>query len=119
MKQLKTAMYAQIVYMLGMGTGLLLLPGLILPIFGFDAPQEVWVRVLGALALLLSAYYYICVNGEYLPFFRASVYGRYAFCAVLVILGLLKMAQPGIYLLALAETALAVWAHVGLGRLRD
>lgn len=114
MKKANTAMYAQILYMVGMGTGLLFIPTLILPMFGFEAPQEIWVRVLGALALLLSVYYYICVKGAYEPFYRASIYGRYAFCAVLAIFGLLKMTQPGIFVFAAVETALAAWAHWGL-----
>jgi hypothetical protein len=119
MKQIKTAMYAQILYMLGMGAGLVFIPKLILPIFGFDAPQEIWVRVLGALALLLAYYYAVCVRAEFLPFIRATIVGRYAFCAVLAVFGILKMAPAGIFIFAAAETALAVWAHVALNKLKN
>jgi hypothetical protein len=117
MKQVKTAMYAQMFYMLGMGLGFLLMPNFVLPLFGFEQTHEVWIRVLGALAAGFSYYYYVSIQHEYIPFAWATVWMRYAFCFVLAILGFLKMTQPAIFLFAALETGLAVWAHIGLKKL--
>jgi len=51
MKNVITSMYAQLIYMMGMGVGFLFLPHLVLPLFGFADTSEVWIRVLGALVL--------------------------------------------------------------------
>ena len=44
---------------------------------------EVWILVLGALIIGFAGYYYACVKSEHVPYFKATVYGRYWFCLCL------------------------------------
>lgn len=117
MKQVKTAMYVQTAYMVGMGLGSLFMPGTILPLFGFAPPADVWIRVLAAMILGFAYVNYRCTVQEVVPYFRASVTGRVLFCGMLVTIGALGLTQPAVFLLAAMETALAIWAWTGLKKL--
>jgi hypothetical protein len=114
MKNVTNSLYVQILYMLGMGAGFLFIPNVALPIFGFATTTEVWIRVLGALVIVFSGYYYACVKSEHVPYFKATVWGRYLFCACLVVLAVLQLGQPMLYVFAAVETSLAVWTHTAL-----
>ena len=64
--------------------GLLLMlwpAGLLLPL-GMAAPTDPWVRVLGALALVLGSYYVAMARARSQAFFRASLWGRCLFAAL-------------------------------------
>ena len=101
-------------YMLGMGTGFLFVPNIVLPLFGLQTTTEVWIRVLGALVIGFATYYYACIKSEHVPYFKATVYGRYWFCGCLVVLAALKLGDPILYVFAAVETSLAVWTHAAL-----
>lgn len=117
MKNVQTSMYAQLVYMLGMGLGLLFIPNLLLPVFGLAEPADVWVRVLGALALVLCTYYYAMIKQQNTTYYRATIWGRYGFCAALTALVVLGFAEKPLLIFAAAEAALAGWTHFALGNL--
>lgn len=114
MKNVTNSLYAQILYMIGVGAGFLFIPNMVLPIFGLPPTEEVWIRILGALALVLSLYYYTCVQSQHVPFFKATVWGRYFFSTCLIALVLFKLAPPVICLFAATEGLLAVWTHLAL-----
>ncbi len=46
-------------YMMGMGLGLLFIPGLILGVFGFDSTNDIWIHVLGLFAFCAGMLYFI------------------------------------------------------------
>ncbi len=96
-------------YIVFMGLALTFVPGLLLPIFGLAAPQEVWVRVLGLLALGLSMYYFDAVRNETVTFFRASVIGRTFFGVSLIILALMTPGALPILFFAPVDLLGAAW----------
>jgi hypothetical protein len=114
MNNLITSMYVQTLYMLGMGLGFLLIPNFILPLFGFSPTNEVWIRVLGALAAGFAGYYYTMIQQKNLTYFWATVWGRYWFCGCLAVLAFLQIGSAALYLFALLETGFAVWTHFAL-----
>ena len=69
------------VYLFLVGTVLVVAPNFLLGLFGLPEAQEVWVRVVGMLALILGYYYSVAAKNELTPFIRASVYGR---CSVIL-----------------------------------
>ena len=113
MQNWKTSLYAQIAYMAGMGLGLVFMPGLIASMLHLGTAEELWVRVVGLLALVLCLYYYGAIQQDARWFAQASTYGRYGFCAALALLGML-FHLPMLIVLALVEAGLAVWTHVAL-----
>ena len=119
MKQVKLSLQAQVAYMLGMGFGLLLVPNLVLPLFQLSTTSEVWVRIIGALALTFSSYYYACIKTEHLPFYRITVWGRYFFCSCLIVLALTGMGELPILIFSFTELALAIWTHISLKKINE
>lgn len=106
----KTSMYAQIVYMAGMGLPFLLAPNMMLPMLGLEPTNEIWIRVLGMLVLALVVYYTLSIREDNTAFARASVRGRLIFCVGLT--GLALVYNQYIFILfAVLEAGLAVWTH--------
>jgi hypothetical protein len=102
------------IYPIVVGLSLVVAPNLVLALFGIPETQEVWIRVLGALAAILGYYYLQASRDESKMFFRATVYGRTAFllfCVAFVVLGL---AQPLLILFGLVDGAGAVWTGLCL-----
>lgn len=95
-------------YILFMGVGLLLLPGTILGVLGLPEPQEIWVRVLGALSLALSVFYFSAGRAESTWFFRTSILTRGLFAVILIVLGLTN-SIPQLILFAVIDVAAAAW----------
>lgn len=113
MKNWKTTLYGQIAYMAGTGAGFLLMPRAVASLLHLGPAEEVWIRVVGMLALLLCFYYYSAIKNDALWFARASVWGRYGFCAALSALALI-FHLPMLIAVAALEVALAVWTHSAL-----
>ena len=97
------------VYLIGMGTGLLFMPGLVLSLLGFAATNEIWTRVVGALALLLAFYYIQAARANLRPLIQWSVYGRLAVGVALAVFALVGLAGPIMILLGGTDIAGALW----------
>ena len=114
MKNITNSLYIQMIYMLGMGAGFLFMPNVVLPIFGFETTNEVWIRVLGALVIGFAGYYFTCIKSEHVPYVKVTVWVRYWFCGSLVVLAAMKLGGSMLYVFATVETILAVWTHWAL-----
>ncbi len=64
------------IYMFALGLILVIVPNLLLSIFGFLETHEVWIRVVGALVLILGYFYYMASRIELQIFFRWSIAAR-------------------------------------------
>lgn len=103
-------------YLCVLGPGLLVAPGPLLAPFGIAAPQEVWVRVVGLLALVLGAYYLVIARHEVVPLMRASVVARFGVLGVFSGLVLLAGAPAALVVFGLVDAAAATWTAVSLRR---
>lgn len=63
-------------YVLGIGAGMLLLPNAILGLFGIVETSEVWIRVVGLVAIALGIIYYDGARRRDVGVARASVPAR-------------------------------------------
>ncbi len=102
------------IYVVLTGIGLVLTPNLILGLFGFPPATEVWVRVLGALAVILGYYYWACGTAGAKAFFQATIPGRVGFFALCV--SLVAAAGAPLPLLAFGVVDLlgAAWTLLAL-----
>ncbi len=94
---------------------LLLLPNVLLGIFGIPNTNEVWIRILGGVLMALG---YLYVEGGRAPaewFMRASVLARIGVAAVLFGLVLLSEAPRVIALFGTVDLAAAAWTAYALG----
>ena len=101
-------------YLLGLGVWLLVAPNSMLRLFGMPDSQDVWIRVVGMLVVLLGFYYSSAARAELTAFIQWTVYARASvilFLASFVVAGL----APAILLLiGVVDLAAAGWTQVSL-----
>ena len=110
------SLYVFSIYMFMLGLSLVALPNLILPLFHFPETDEVWIRVVGALVLIIGYFYFMASRQEVRSFFRWSVPARFSvpvFFGAFVILG---FAPPVLILFGIIDAATAIWTAVSLRR---
>jgi hypothetical protein len=96
-------------YLLVAGSALLLVPALMLQPLGVPVPADVWVRVVGLLAIALGLYYRVAARAELLAFMRLSVWVRLGVAvafAAFVVGGLAPVALLGF---GVIDAAGAAW----------
>jgi hypothetical protein len=102
------------VYALLTGLNLMFAPNMLLGMFGIPATNEVWIRVVGVLALNIGVYYWYAAKCEAKAFFEATVYARgfvFMAFAAFVALGFVNKA---LILFGAVEVAGAVWTWLAL-----
>lgn len=107
------------VYLLIAGLGFLLIPNLLLPIVGLPTTTEVWIRVVGLLVAIIGGYYLHLGRLDDIPFFRATVPGRFAVVAGLLVFVLLDLAGPQLLIFAVLDSAGAIWTWYSLRQVSD
>jgi hypothetical protein len=101
-------------YLVGMGAGFLILPNTVLGLLGFPPSGDVWIRILGVLALILAYYYINAARNNIQVLFVWSVHTR--IFAFLAFAGLVLMQQVGPMLAVLGgvDLASALWTWFAL-----
>jgi hypothetical protein len=102
------------IYVLLTGLTLIFVPNLLLSVFGFPPTQEIWIRVMGALATAVGYYYWACAKALDIKFFRATLVGRPIFAIVCFGLVGFAGAQWQLALFGLADLFGAAWTAVAL-----
>ncbi|HEY0819509.1 MAG TPA: hypothetical protein VGD46_12070 [Rhizobacter sp.] len=95
---------------------MLVAPGPLLAPFGIAVPQEVWVRVVGLLALVLGAYDLVAARHELVPLMQASVVARFGVLGVFAGLVLGAGAPAALIVFGLVDAAAATWTALALRR---
>ena len=102
------------VYMTGLGAGLLLLPAVVLPLFGFAPPRDFWVRLLGGLLLILALYYFLAARAGDRTFYRWTVWGRLPLIVLYTGLFLFAGAPAPLLAIGAFESGCGFWTHLAL-----
>ena len=102
------------VYLCALGLLLLLVPNLILKTFGAPTTNEVWIRVVGMLALCLSFYYVRAARNELTVFIRWTVWTRVAVIIYFAAFVLLLSAPKALLLFGLIDLSAAIWTWLAL-----
>ncbi|HXH18270.1 MAG TPA: hypothetical protein VNJ07_04220 [Chitinophagales bacterium] len=96
-------------YLSIMGIILLIEPNFLLGLFGIPETDEVWIRVIGMLVLILAVYYIQTARMDLTEFFWLSVYVRMfviVFFTAFVMMGLVK---PALILFGAVDMMGAAW----------
>lgn len=96
------------------GIGLLLAPNVVLAPLGVPVATEVWIRVVGALAVVLGYYYWACGVADLVTFFKATIKGRFLYAGLSVLLIVVFQAPIQLLLFAAIDIAGALWTWRGL-----
>lgn len=108
------SIYLFSLYLFGLGTILVLLPNVLLGMFGIPETNEVWIRVVGTLVLVLGLYYFQAARNELIPFLRASVYGRAAVLVFFTGFSLFGLAPATLILFGAVDALAALWTFTTL-----
>ena len=97
-----------------LGLILVFVPNLLLTLFTLPTTTEVWIRVVGVLALVLALYYIQAARHVLRDFFQWTVYARlgvFLFFTAFVLLGLVK---PVFVLFGVVDLLAAIWTQATL-----
>ena len=114
MKSFSTSLLVFGVYLVGMGTGLVLMPNTVFGILGFPASDEVWPRVVGVLALVLAFYYISAARAGVSAFAQWTVPARIGVFVLFTIFALAKWVGPMLILIGSVDLLGALWTRWAL-----
>ena len=101
-------------YLVVLGVVLLVAPNFLLGMFFLPSTTEVWVRVVGMLALLLGFYYTQTARKEMTDFFQLTVYARSTVILFFAAFVLFGFASPPLILFGVADLLGAIWTGMTL-----
>jgi hypothetical protein len=93
---------------------LLLVPNLLLRLFGVPPTNEVWIRLNGMFVLCLSFYYVQTARNELTSFIRWTVWARVAVIFYFAAFVLLVSAPKALLLFGLIDLLAASWTWLAL-----
>ena len=102
------------IYVLVLGIILIVIPNVLLGLFALPETNEVWIRVLGVVILILGFYYLQASKSEIKIFFQWTVYGRAAVPIFFIIFVLLDFAPPVLILFGFIDAVAALWTQLCL-----
>ena len=102
------------VYLFGVGAILVFVPNFLLSLFLMPETHEVWVRVVGTLALILGYYYFTAARNELTAFMRATVYGRLFVFVSFVGFVVSGLGPPMLLVFGVIDALAATWTALAL-----
>jgi hypothetical protein len=97
------------VYLALAGLAFMFVPNLLLPIIGFPTTNEIWIRLVGLLTLILGMYFLYSVRYNNKAFFRATLIARLMFFSGVILFVILGWASPLLILFGLVDLVGAGW----------
>jgi hypothetical protein len=101
-------------YLVLLGLTLLVAPNLLLTTFRIPPTNEVWIRIVGVLVLILAFYYTQAARKEMTDFFRWTVPARSAVIVFFIVFVFLGWARPVLILFGAIDLAGAIWTILAL-----
>jgi hypothetical protein len=97
------------IYLLGVGSILVLVPNLLLSLLQVPQTGEPWIRVVGMLVLVLSYYHFMASGKAMFTFYRWTVHVRLAVPVFYIALIASGIGPPVLILFGLVEALGALW----------
>ncbi len=101
-------------YLVVLGAALIVAPNPVLAPFGVPPTSEVWIRVVGVLAVALGFYYGQAARSGLVPFYRATIVVRVFVFVCFGAFVLLGFAPPALALFGTVDLAGAIWTAAAL-----
>jgi hypothetical protein len=83
-------------------------------LFTLPETNEVWIRVVGMLVLILGFYYFQASKNEIKKFIQWTVFGRSAVLIFFIVFVLLEFAPPVLILFGLIDAVAGFWTQLSL-----
>jgi hypothetical protein len=101
-------------YLVGLAALLVVVPNLVLGLFGLPPTDEVWIRVVGVLVLIIGYYNVRLGRTGLVPYARLTVHARVAVLVFFVGFVLAGLAKPILLLIGAVDLAGALWTAAAL-----
>ena len=103
-------------YVISLGVFLVVAPNVLLKIFNVSETNEVWIRVVGVLVLIIGYYYVRAATDkkDMSNFYRWTIYARTSVLVFFVVFVLLDFVKPALILFGVFDFAGAVWTALAL-----
>jgi|SRR5688572_20763184 len=109
MKKTSTTLLVFGVYLAGMGLGLLIMPNVVLGMLSFPPTDEIWIRVLSVVTLVLAYYYISAARADLKTFAQWTVPARIGVFVVFTAFVLLNFVGPVMIMLGSVDLLGALW----------
>jgi hypothetical protein len=108
------SLYVFSIYMFVLGLALVAIPNLLLSFFGIPETQEVWIRVVGVVVLIIGYLDFMASGNDLRLYFRWSVQARLAVPIFLGTFVAFDLAPPALLLFGAIDVAGGIWTAVCL-----
>jgi hypothetical protein len=102
------------IYLDVLGLVLIVAPNLLLSLFRIAETNEVWIRVVGMLVLILGYYYWTAARHELTAMLRATVVGRTAVLVFFVAYAVAGLGPATLVLFGVIDVLGAAWTGAAL-----
>ena len=102
------------IYLILLGLFLLIVPNTLITFFRLPAVNDVWIRVVGMLLVLLAYYYLQAARKNLTDFFRWSVVARMSVIVFFTVFVILDLAKPILLLFGGVDFLAAMWTYIAL-----
>lgn len=109
MKKTSTSLLVFGVYLVGMGLGLLIIPNVVLGMLGLPPTDEIWIRVLSVVTLVLAYYYISAARADLKTFAQWTVPARIGVFVAFTAFTLLNFVGPVMIMLGSVDLLGALW----------
>jgi len=104
------------IYLILLGLFLLIAPNTLITFFGLPAANDVWIRVVGMLLVLLAYYDIQAARKNLVDFFRWSVVARTSVIVFFTVFVILDLVKPILLLFGGVDFLAAMWTYIALRR---
>ena len=109
------SIFAVSFYEIIVGIGFLFIPNVLLPLFKLPQTFEPWIRVVGAMAILIGFYHINIAQMELSSFYWVTIYGRLGFVVVVGMFVVLKKIPTVLLLFGIIDLLAAGWTYLAIG----
>jgi hypothetical protein len=114
MSKASVSVFSVGVFLVITGISFLIIPNFVLSILGIPATTEIWIRIVGMLALFLGYYYISSARKELIDFYYSSIVVRIICFFIFLVLVLSKMAYPILMIFGIIDLLGATWTFIAL-----
>ena len=97
------------IYLAASGALLIASPNTLLSLLGLAPTNEVWIRIVGVLTLILGFYFVQAARKNVMEFIRWTITARFTFLFFIVVFVLFGLANPIVILFGLIDLLGALW----------
>ena len=102
------------IYLYLLGLVLVVTPDTLLRVFSFPEADDLWIRVVGMLVIILGFYYSHAARAELRPFFVWTIIGRTSGLLFFISFVIAGLAPPALILFGLIDFAAAIWTLLAM-----